>query len=92
MIHSRLFWNICMASAAAGWLFIAFGIFSDLRGLAYGLWVMVTLLWCLGHPLELIVSAPIAKRAGYTAETALLNTLVFGLTWWIPVKLGVFKR
>jgi hypothetical protein len=46
----------------------------------------------VGHPLELSMSLPAGKRAGLSLERTIVMTLIFGITWWIPLKLGVFDR
>jgi zinc transporter ZupT len=51
--------------------------------------VIITLIWGLCHPLELAVSLPLAKKAGFSLLKTIIYTLVFGITWWLPVKLGV---
>lgn len=91
MSPSRMFWHGNMAGAVAGWIFIFAGAAAHLEGLFHTLWLIIAVLWGLGHPLELLISVPIAKKAGFSPEKTVVNTLVFGLTWWIPVKLGVFK-
>lgn len=85
-----MFWYGNMAGAVVGWLFIFIGAFASFKGGLHTIWLIITLLWAVGHPLELLAAIPIAKKAGFSAEKTLVNTLVFGITWWIPVKLGVF--
>lgn len=91
MIKNPLFWYGNMAGAIVGWFFIVVGAFLNLHGDLHTLWLIVTLLWIVGHPLELVVAIPIAKKVGFSPQSACLKTLVFGITWWFPVKLGVFK-
>lgn len=91
MIKNPLFWYGNMAGALIGWLFIFIGAAVGLKGNLHTFWLIILLVWGLCHPLELVISIPIAKKAGFSAEKTLISTLVFGLTWWIPVKLGVFK-
>ncbi len=91
MSKARLFWYGNMAGAVAGWLFIFAGAAMHLQGWLYTVWLIIALVWGIGHPLELLISVPIAKNAGFTPQKTVASTLVFGLTWWIPVKLGVFK-
>lgn len=81
-----------MAIALAGWLVIFIGILAPFEsGIGQALWWGILLIWGIGHPLEMAISLPIARRAGISPERAVLMTLVFGLTWWVPVKLGVMK-
>lgn len=91
MFKNPLFWYGNMAGAVLGWVFIFIGAFMHLTGFVHTLWVIITLLWAVGHPLELLIATPIAKQAGFSAEKTLINTLIFGIVWWIPVKMGVIK-
>jgi hypothetical protein len=40
----------------------------------------------------LILSIPIGKKAGISTGTTVLKTLLFGFTWWLPVKMGVIDK
>ncbi len=91
MIKNSLFWQMNMAGALAGWLFIIAGLFMDLNGTLRMAWWIIALLWVICHPLELVIGLPIAQKAGFSNLKAYLNIMVFGITWWIPVKLGVIK-
>ncbi|MFO8049235.1 MAG: hypothetical protein R6U29_09405 [Desulfosudaceae bacterium] len=93
MIKSKLFWQGNMVGAMAGWIFILYGLLAPLpTGLVQGLWWVVLILWVVGHPLELAMSLPVGKQAGIKTNRTIVMTLVFGITWWIPIKLGVFKE
>jgi hypothetical protein len=93
LIKNRLFWQGQMGFAVAGWLFIFWGLLAPVSNpvLAF-VWWTVLLLWAVGHPLELAMALPIGKKAGLSLERTIAMTLVFGITWWIPLKLGVFDR
>ena len=82
-----------MGFAVAGWVFIFWGALSPFTnsGLVM-IWWVVLLLWAVGHPLELMAALPVGKKAGLSLERTIVMTLVFGITWWIPLKLGVFDR
>jgi len=91
MSRSQMFWYGNMAGAIVGWLFIFVGAAVHLQGELQTLWLIIAVLWGLGHPLELAMAVPIAKKAGFSPLKTVASTLIFGITWWIPVKLGVFK-
>lgn len=91
MLNNKNFWYANMAGAIVGWIFIIIGAASPFSGALHIIWIVVALLWVVGHPLELITAVPIARKAGYSPGATVINTLAFGITWWIPVKLGVFK-
>ena len=92
VMNNRFFWYGNMAGAVAGWMFIFYGAAFSFHGdVVKAIWILITLIWGLAHPLELMKSVPIGRKAGYTLEKTIIFTLVFGITWWIPVKREVFK-
>jgi hypothetical protein len=44
------------------------------------------------HAAELPISLKIGKQAGFSNKTVVLNTLLFGFTWWLPVKKGIIVK
>jgi hypothetical protein len=48
-------------------------------------------MWGRGYPLKLISSISIGKKAGISTDKAVLKTLLFGFTWWLPMKMGVLE-
>jgi hypothetical protein len=43
------------------------------------------------HAGELRVSIPLAKKRNLSTGTAVLETLLFGFTWWVPLKQGLLQ-
>jgi uncharacterized protein YhhL (DUF1145 family) len=82
-----------MPGAILGWLFIIFGVVFPIGDeTVRTFWLAITCMWVIVHPLELILSIPIGKKAGIPTGTTVLNTLLFGFTWWLPVKMGVLNK
>jgi hypothetical protein len=48
-------------------------------------------MWGIGYLLKLISSISIGKKAGINTDTTVLKTLLFGFTWWLPVKVGMLE-
>ncbi|KQC07061.1 MAG: hypothetical protein APR62_07085 [Smithella sp. SDB] len=94
MFNNKLFWTIfMMPGAILGWLFIIFGLLYPIENeLLRKIWIIIVCIWCIGHPLELILSIPIGKKAGISTGTVFLKTMLFGFTWWLPLKLGVLDK
>ena len=90
-MNQQSFWKAMMAGSVSGWVFIFFGVFFPFDGSFIKiLWIFVLLGWTILHPLELAMSLPIGKEKGLTPERIFIKTMVFGFTWWLPLKLGVF--
>ncbi|HQI81662.1 MAG TPA: hypothetical protein PLR71_08890 [Deltaproteobacteria bacterium] len=92
MLKSRGFWYLMMAGAVLGWVFIVVGLVRPFRNETLKkLWKSLALTWLVGHPLELVLSRGIGAAAGVSPAHTLVKTIVYGFTWWLPVRLGVFK-
>jgi hypothetical protein len=94
MLKKKIFWYLfMMPGAIIGWLFIIGGAFYPIGNeTLQTVWLIIACIWCIGHPLELISSIPIGKKAGISTGTTILKTLLFGFTWWLPVKMGVIEK
>lgn len=44
------------------------------------------------HISEILVTIPLAKQRNFPIGIAVLKTLLFGFTWWIPFKQGLLQR
>ena len=92
MLKSKGFWYLLMAGAICGWIFTFTGLVKPFKNKTLKkIWQSVALTWLLGHPLELLVARGVGSSAGIATTRTVIKTLIYGITWWIPVKLGVFK-
>jgi len=92
MIKTKGFWYLMMAGAVCGWIFTVTGLVRPFRNETLRrIWKSVALTWLFGHPLELLVAKGIGAAAGFAPGRTVVKTLVYGITWWLPVKLEVFK-
>ena len=93
MLKNKGFWYLLMAGALAGWVFSIMGLVRPYKNETIKkVWKNVFFTWAFGHPLEILISRSIGKSAGLTSVKTAIKTILFGFTWWLPVKLGVFKR
>lgn len=92
MIKSKGFWYFMMAGAVCGWVFTVIGLVKPFKNETMKkLWKSTALTWIFGHPLEVLFVRDIGSAAGYSQAMTIIKTIVYGFTWWLPVKLGVFK-
>ena len=92
-MNKQTFWKGMMAGSVLGWLFIFWGAFFSFdSGAIKILWFCVLGGWVILHPLELAMSLPIGKEKGMTPEQIFIKTMLFGFTWWLPLKWGVFEE
>ena len=93
MMKNQVFWKIMMAGSLAGWCFALYGLFFPIGSHALRIvWWCVLLGWSIGHPLELAQSLPIGAARGLSPRETVAKTLAFGVTWWLPLKLGVIRQ
>ena len=93
MLKNKSFWYGNMAFAVLGWIFFFYGLLFTIESHTLKtIWWTVTVLWGIGHPLEMALSLPIGKKAGVTLEKTIVKTMIFGIMWWIPLHLGVFEE
>ena len=38
------------------------------------------------HLLQLFIAVPVGKKSGYTKSQSVVLTVLFGATWWKPVR------
>jgi len=88
-MNSKLFWYAHMTGVFFLWpgIIIA-GYVSDNLFISYI--VFGTLL--LIHTLEVKKGLSVGKENGFSSSTSVIMTLIFGYTWWVPVKKGVIKK
>jgi hypothetical protein len=89
MLLSKGFWYFLMAGAIALWIGViclGFVLFPNNTGAA----LAVPGLLFLAHCAEIPASSKIGRDKGLSLVRVVVKTLIFGFTWWVPVKKGVF--
>ena len=90
MTQSKSFWYGNMAVVGLVWLYILYGfLFPFDKGMAQMIWLITTLAIIGVHILELPISIPIGNKADYPLLKTIVMTILFGYTWWVPVKNGI---
>ncbi len=87
MQNSKVFWIILMSFALGLYLLgLGLWIFSSVRWLGAGLVLGILFL----HICELKTALQIGREKNLPDARIWLMDLVFGFTWWLPLKKGVF--
>jgi olefin beta-lactone synthetase len=79
-----------MAIPVLGWLYILAGFVVPLEH-----WLLRAVWWIdiaasAGlHAIQLFVALPVARRKGVGTVNAVFKTMLFGATWWKPLRDGV---
>ncbi len=91
MLNNKAFWNILKSIVILGWILLFM-----LASIGSGAFVLVAriaiLVLILIHLSELTVSLPIGRENNLTTRRIVINTLVFGFTWWTPLRRGVIDE
>lgn len=90
MFKKPFFWRyLLMPGSIAGWIFAAAGIWIDFVGPLRFAWIAVLLIWAIIHPLEIAVSYRIGKEKNLSTARIVIMTILFGFTWWLPLRQGI---
>lgn len=93
MLRNRLFWTgFLMPGSLAGWAFVIAGFFVPFEGIAGIAWLVMLPVWTIVHPLEIIMSYKIGKEKNLSIAWTAVKTILFGFTWWLPLKMGVIDK
>jgi len=93
MFKSKFYWYVMMLGAIGGWVFSIYGIVKPFKDENLKkVWKNILATWVIGHPLELAISTRIGKNLGLSSARTVIKTLLFGFTWWLPLKLGIIKK
>ncbi len=89
MTKRKEFWITLMAGSIAAWVYIIAGFFVYYENcFLYYLWLILLPIWCIVHPLELFITIPMKDRLKTSSLMIVINTLLFGFTWWLSKKKG----
>lgn len=89
LADSRGFWRLCNA------LLIVLHIVGVYAWLRYGTAAPAAVLWLVVvaiHVLELPMAFVFLRERTISPVTTVIATLLFGFTWWVPTRRGVYGR
>jgi len=90
MFEKREFWYFLMFGALGLWIavfLLGFLLFPESRTGKAALPIALFIL----HLSEVPLSLRIGKSKGISQQRVVINTLLFGFTWWLPIKRGVLE-
>lgn len=88
MLEKREFWYFLMSGALALWVVVFWLSFLLFPESSIGKATLPIALFIL-HLAEVPLSLKIGKSRGISKQRVVFNTLLFGFTWWLPIKRGV---
>ncbi len=82
-----------MVVPVLGWLYIVYGtLFPFENSVLKILWHIDIALSAGLHSLQLIISIPEGRKAGLSMTRTVIKTLIFGATWWKPLKHEIISK
>lgn len=89
MTKKPVFWILLQLSTLGLYaLLIGGGYALKLPALGWGLYGLLFLL----HVFELKTALRVGREKGLTTLRIVLKNLLFGFTWWVPVKRGILAK
>lgn len=88
--------HVSMLIPIIGWIYILVGLifplFLQIHWIFFLIWVIDIFLSVVVHGAQLYVAIPAGKKAQLPMLRIVLKTLVFGATWWKPLRDGVIDK
>jgi len=89
MNKKRLFWRLVQASTILLYiLLIGGGYILNKPWLGWGLYGALFVL----HVFELKTALQVGRARGLSTLRVVVKNLIFGFTWWVPLKQGVVSK
>ena len=87
----KVFWYLMMSGSIVLYgatVVLGYCIFPGNHVAAWSFFLLLLLI----HAGETLYSIRIGRRKGISPMRIVLLTLIFGFTWWVPVKRGIINR
>ncbi len=70
-----------------GWVYIVIGLILPFDNIVLKLVWYIDIALSVGlHSLQLFIAVPVGRKAGISDRKTIVNTLLFGATWWRPLQ------
>ncbi len=91
MLNSKLFWFLFRNSVLLVWIVLflfAFGLSTPISPLFRTALVILLLI----HAAEIPISLGIGKEKQLSTGIIIFKTLLYGFTWWIPLRKNLIEK
>ena len=76
-----------------GWILVFIGVIFPPENVFIRIGWFIILFACAGlHTIQLLFSVPLGRRMGLGYPEIIFKTLLFGATWWMPLKNGILAK
>ena len=70
-----------------GWIYIIFGLLFPFENRILWIFWIIDIAASVGlHAIQLFIAIPVGKKAGFSTIRSIFMTMLFGATWWKPLK------
>ena len=91
MQNSKTFYRIMRGSTLLIWLFLIVLVIVGENNLSLVAGIAFVVLFFI-HLAELPISLSIGREKNLGTGTVVIKTLVFGFTWWLPLRKGMINE
>ena len=90
-MNPKIFWYALMAGAIGLWITVILVaiLFPSISMIAWIIFIALAALHLLEFPLA---SKEISSAKGISGRTAFIKTILFGFTWWLALRKGIFDK
>ena len=91
MTSNKTFWMMLMTGSIGLWALSVVGgqlLFPENPLKAWGLFLILIVI----HVSELPATFKLGRERGLSPHSVLIKTMLYGFTWWVPLKKGIFDR
>lgn len=91
MTSNKTFWIMLMTGSIGLWALSVVGgqlLFPENPLKAWGLFLVLIVI----HASELPGTFRLGRELGLSPQRMLIKTMLYGFTWWVPLKKGIFDR
>ena len=91
MTSNKTFWMVLMTGSIGLWALSVVGgqlLFPENPLKAWGLFLILIAI----HVSELPGTFKLGRKLGLSRHSVLIKTMLYGFTWWVPLKKGIFDR
>ena len=90
-MQSKGFWYLLMMGSIGLWVLtivLGYRLFPDNTLLAWSFFMIMAVV----HALELVTSSKLGKEKDLSTGVVVAKTMLYGFTWWLPLKRGIVDK
>ncbi len=91
MLNNKYFWLLARNTVLLTWIALFFGAFGISTQVNWIFKISIVVLLLI-HSAEIPISLKIGKDKQLPTRTIIIKTLMFGFTWWLPLRKEIISE